>query len=45
MNISEFGPISAKVIQAFSLPMESFRRGRDFSAWLRLLPRQNSTGG
>ena len=26
-------------------PMESFQRGRDFSAWLGLVPRQNSTGG
>ena len=25
--------------------MESFRRGRDFSAWLGLVPRQHSTGG
>ena len=25
--------------------MTSFRRGRDFSAWLRLVPRQHFTGG
>ncbi len=25
--------------------MEQFRRGRDFAAWLGLVPRQNSTGG
>ena len=25
--------------------MEGFRRGRDFSAWLGLVPRQHSTGG
>jgi transposase len=25
--------------------MESFRRGRDFSAWLGLVPRQHTTGG
>ena len=32
-------------IQAFAPPMESFRRGRDFAAWLGLVPRQSSTGG
>ena len=32
-------------LQAFAPPMESFRRGRDFSAWLGLVPRQNTTGG
>lgn len=26
-------------------PMESFRRGRDFAAWLGLVPRQHSSGG
>ena len=25
--------------------MEGFRRGRDFAAWLGLVPRQHSTGG
>ncbi len=25
--------------------MQCFRRGRDFAAWLGLVPRQNSTGG
>ena len=25
--------------------MEGFRRGRDFSAWLGLVPRQHTTGG
>ncbi|BAB52414.1 transposase [Mesorhizobium japonicum MAFF 303099] len=32
-------------IEAFAPPMESFRRGRDFSAWLGLVPLQKSTGG
>ena len=32
-------------LQAFAPPMESFRRGRDFSAWLGLVPRQHTTGG
>ena len=45
MSIPGVGPISASAIQAFAPPMESFRRGRDFSAWLGLVPRQHSTGG
>ena len=45
MSIPGIGPITAMAIQAFAPPMESFRRGRDFSAWLGLVPRQNSTGG
>ena len=39
------GPICALAIEAFAPPMESFQRGRDFSAWLGLVPRQHSTGG
>jgi len=39
------GPIGAMAIEAFAPPMESFRRGRDFAAWLGLVPRQMSTGG
>jgi transposase len=39
------GPIAAMAIEAFAPPMASFRRGRDFSAWLGLVPRQKSTGG
>ena len=39
------GPITAMAIQAFAPPMESFQRGRDFSAWLGLVPRQHTTGG
>ena len=45
MSIPGIGPLSAMAIQAFAPPMESFRRGRDFAAWLGLVPRQNSTGG
>ena len=33
MSVPGIGPISAMAIQAFAPPMESFRRGRDFSAW------------
>ena len=45
MTIPGIGPITALALQAFAPPMESFRRGRDFSAWLGLVPRQHSTGG
>ncbi len=39
------GPITAVGIETFAPPMETFRRGRDFAAWLGLVPLQNSTGG
>ena len=39
------GPITALAIETFAPPMDQFRRGRDFAAWLGLVPRQNSTGG
>jgi transposase len=39
------GPISAMAVKAFAPPMTQFRRGRDFAAWLGLVPRQNSSGG
>ena len=45
MRVPGIGPLSAMAIQAFAPPMESFRHGRDFSAWLGLVPRQSSTGG
>ena len=45
MTIPGVGPITAMALQAFAPPMESFRRGRDFAAWLGLVPRQHTTGG
>jgi len=39
------GQIGATAIEAFAPPMEEFRRGRDFAAWLGLVPRQHSSGG
>lgn len=39
------GPVSAMAIKAFGPDMKSFRRGRDFAAWLGLVPLQKSTGG
>ena len=32
-------------LQALAPPLESFRQGRDFAAWLGLVPRQHTTGG
>ena len=45
MRVPGIGPLTAMAIQAFAPPMESFRRGRDFSAWRGLVPRQHATGG
>ena len=45
MTIPGIGPVTALALQAFAPPMENFRRGRDFSAWLGLVPRQHTTGG
>jgi transposase len=39
------GPMIALALEAFAPAMESFRRGRDFAAWLGLVPRQHSSGG
>lgn len=39
------GPLTAMAVEAFAPPMESFRNGRDFAAWLGLVPRQLSSGG
>jgi transposase len=39
------GPITALAVEAFAPEMEAFKRGRDFAAWLGLVPRQNSSGG
>jgi transposase len=39
------GPISALAVETFAPSMEQFKRGRDFAAWLGLVPRQNSSGG
>lgn len=39
------GPVGALAIETFAPPMDQFKRGRDFAAWLGLVPRQNSSGG
>ena len=44
-TIPGVGPLTALAVEAFALPMENFRCGRDFAAWLGLVPRQFSSGG
>jgi transposase len=39
------GPITAAAIAALAPQAESFKRGRDFAAWLGLTPLERSTGG
>lgn len=39
------GPITSVAIESFAPDMRSFRRGRDFAAWLGLVPKQHSSGG
>jgi transposase len=45
MTIPGVGPMCVAAIEAFAPPMEGFRKGRDFAAWLGLTPRQRSSGG
>ncbi len=45
MTIPGIGPIAATAITALVPAPEGFRAGRDFAAWLGLVPRQKSTGG
>jgi len=39
------GPMTALAVEAFAPAMDSFKCGRDFAAWLGLVPRQFSSGG
>lgn len=39
------GPMTAVAIDAFAAPPQTFRSGRDFAAWVGLVPRQHSTSG
>ena len=45
MTIPGVGPLIATALVALAPPPQTFRRGRDFAAWLGLTPRQHSTGG
>jgi transposase len=44
-TIPGIGPIIATAIAAMVAERSGFRSGREFAAWLGLVPRQNSTGG
>jgi transposase len=45
LTVPGVGPITACAILSGGPDMKGFRSGRDFVAWLGLVPRQNSTGG
>jgi len=45
MTIPGIGPVTTTALAALAPPVETFRRGRDFAAWLGLTPLQRSTGG
>ncbi len=45
MTIPGIGPIAATAIVALAPQATTFRKGRDFAAWLGLAPLQHSTGG
>lgn len=45
MSVPGIGPIISTAIVAAIGTGEAFERGRDFGAWLGLVPRQYSTGG
>ena len=45
MTIPGIGPVTATALAALAPPPESFAKGRDFAAWLGLVPRQHSSGG
>lgn len=39
------GPVTAGAVLAFAPELRAFSSGRNFAAWLGLVPRQHSTGG
>ncbi len=45
VSMPGMGPITAMAVEAFAPTMTTFRRGRDFAAWLGLVPKQHSSGG
>jgi len=44
-TVPGIGPVTAGAIAAFAPDLETFDNGRNFAAWLGLVPRQHSTGG
>lgn len=45
MTIPGIGPITATALAALAPSAQTFKRGRDFAAWLGLTPLQRSSGG
>jgi len=45
MTVPGVGPVTATALAALAPPAETFKRGRDFAAWVGLTPLQHSTGG
>jgi transposase len=45
MTVPGIGPVAATALVALAPAASSFRRGRDFAAWLGLTPLQHSSGG
>jgi len=45
MTVPGIGPLIATALATLAPPPETFRKARDFAAWLGLVPRQHSTGG
>lgn len=45
MTIPGVGPVLATAMVALAPAPSTFRRGRDFAAWVGLTPRQHSSGG
>src|ERR671938_600857 len=45
MTIPGIGAVTAAALTALAPPADTFRRGRDFAAWLGLTPVQRSSGG
>lgn len=44
-TIPGVGPLTALAVETFAPQMETFNSGRDFAAWLGIVPRQHSSGG
>ncbi|MFD1477427.1 IS110 family transposase [Ancylobacter polymorphus] len=45
MTVPGIGPVIAAALVALAPAARTFRRGRDFAAWLGLVPQQHSSGG
>jgi transposase len=45
MTVPGIGPITATALVALAPTAQTFKKGRDFAAWLGLTPLQRSTGG